>query len=307
MNNTKYLKIEKINEALKANPNAVISQDEERFHGQLNKLAKAIMQNKNNKIILLSGPSGSGKTTSSKILKNIFESNGVDTAIISLDNFYKKPEDMPKLPSGQPNFESVHSIDTDEIHDDFTELIEHGSCDIPVFDFSRGKRIEKAEHIQLRPGGLAIVEGIHALNPLISQALPKENLFSVYISIENGYENEAGDLKLHGRDLRLIRRLVRDYKYRNSTAENTLKMWPGVIHGEDRYLFPNKDRADYTINSLHSYEAAVFKHEALQLLADIDKTSEYYKYIKDIVNTLPLFLSLSPDLVPGNSLLHEFI
>ncbi|HHW46047.1 MAG TPA: nucleoside kinase [Clostridiales bacterium] len=307
MNNTEYLKIDKINEALKTDPEAVIMLDEQRFFERLIKLADTVLQDKKNKIILLSGPSGSGKTTSSQILKKIFESNGVDTAIISLDNFYKRPEDMPKLPSGEPDFESVHSIDTDEIHNDFIELIQYGSCDIPVFDFLKGKRIEKAEHIQLRPGGLAIVEGIHALNPLISQTLPRENLFSVYISIENGYESESGEIKLHGRDLRLIRRLIRDYKYRNSSAENTLRMWPGVIHGEEKYLFPNKNRADYTINSLHSYEAAVFKDEALQLLAGIGKSSEYYKYVKDIVEVLPLFVGISQDLVPSGSLLHEFI
>ncbi|MDD4699757.1 MAG: nucleoside kinase [Oscillospiraceae bacterium] len=298
--------VSEINSELKASPGQFIDIAEKAYHKRIADLATTIKSDSNNKIIMLAGPSGSGKTTTAHILCYYLEELNIKTHVISLDNFYQPINKMPLDEKGNPDFESVHSLDIKEIHRSFEDLINTGACSIPRFDFKVAKRSEKRIQIELEDNGLAIVEGIHALNPLLFENLPREKLFKLYISITSTL-NEDGQQLLTGRQMRLIRRIVRDSVYRNSSAENTLKMWPNVLLGEEKYLYQFKKTADYKFDTFHGYEPAVLKDRILELLEKVPTDSEHCSYVKDINYGLKDVVSISQDFVPINSLIREFI
>ena len=151
------------------------------------------------------------------------------------------------------------------------------------------------------------MEGLHALNPLIVDALPAENLLGLYISVGSDLKDDFGNVLLTGRELRLVRRISRDYYYRNSSPANTLDMWPGVVEGEEKHLAPYADNADYRINTFHSYEPAVFRDHVLELLETVPKSDPLYGQVRRLQAGLAPMRSLGWDFVPENSVLREFI
>lgn len=295
-----------INFSAKNDPLGFITCSEERYHNEIKSLAEKILNNEKYKIVLLAGPSGSGKTTTAHILKEYLFNIGLSAQVVSLDNFYLTTDKMPRLSNGQPDFETVYSLDIAEIYRCFSQIISVGKTDMPIFNFSKKSREEKLHTIDVSKGGIIIVEGLHALNPILYEKLPSDSLLKVYISV-NDYVTHNSKKLLSSRKMRLARRLSRDYIYRNTTPMQTLKLWTSVVEGEEKYLYCFKDTADLVIKTFHMYEPCVFRDVVYTLLKDLPETAENYNYAIELREALLRFEAISVQLVPENSLLREFI
>lgn len=284
----------------------LIRKAEEDYRKIIDEICEEVERDSNKKIIMLAGPSGSGKTTTAGKIKEKLESMGHEAYTVSLDDFYKNKGEGPMNPDGTYDFESVEALDVEMIHKCFRELIENSESELPVFDFMTGRRSECTNKIYLDDDDVIIVEGLHALNPKISGALPRENLFEIYISVASRFYDEK-EILLNKRNLRFIRRMVRDFQFRNSSVENTYSLWPQVMEGEDKYLFPYKDNADMIFNTTHAYEPCVFRNIATALLLEVEKDSKNYDDAQTLISALSKFPAIDKSLVPENSLLREFL
>jgi len=300
------LTVSKINEGTK-NILDFIQKSEEGYHNKINDVVNTIINDKNKKIICIAGPSASGKTTTSMYIAKELEKRGVHASVVSLDNFYGYEEDMPRFPDGRPDYESVYALDLKEVERAFKEIIAVGKTDIPIFDFLKHTRSDKRQIIDITDGGLLIVEGLHAINPVISENLPSESLLKIYISVNQSVYNDDGSVALNSRQLRFVRRLCRDSVYRSSDAKNTLHLWTMVLLGEEKYLYHLKPTADIKLITLHNYEPCLFKNIALKLLENLPLDSENYEEAMYIKKTLEGFNSIDPSLIPKTSLMQEFI
>lgn len=299
--------LSKINAFAKTRPAELINESEQQYRNEINRLVDKVLENNDYKIILLAGPSGSGKTTSAHIIKDTLAEKNVSAEVISLDNFYMTADKMPRLSNGNPDFESVYSLDLAEIQRCFSELISNDKTKIPIFDFTKGSRIEQMHEIDIHNHGIIIVEGLHALNPVLTEHLPLKNLLKVYISVNCSVCDEEGYEILSSRKMRLARRMSRDYLYRNTTAQATLKLWTSVIEGEAKYLYCFKDTADISLKTFHSYEPCVFKDIIIDLTEGLNPECENYDYVMSLRYGLEKFESVSQEFVPENSLIREFI
>ncbi len=296
-----------INKKSAENAQGFIFACEERFDSAVNAVVNTFLSNPVYDIVLLAGPSSSGKTTTAGILAQKICSTGKNAFIVSLDDFYFNRADIPFNEDGMKDYENVTALDVELIHKCFGELIEKRESELPVFDFTTGCRSEKTKHIALGKDDVIIVEGLHALNPVITQGLDETHLYKIYISVSSRILDDDGEILLNKRNLRLIRRMIRDYEHRNSSVENTLFMWQGVLSGEDKFLFPFESYADVKINSFHAYETCIFKNEALRLLAEVPSDSVYIEKVKELRNAITRFNSIDVSLLPEKSLLNEFI
>lgn len=298
--------LSKINNLAKNDPKALVEYAEKKYDNELNELVDKIKENNDYKIILLAGPSGSGKTTTAHLIKNKLIKSGKNAKVISLDHFFLPMDKMPLQENGEKDYESVYSLDIGEIHRCFKELIEKGKTLIPTFSFDTFTKIGE-EILDISDGGILIVEGLHALNNILTDELNQNNLFKIYISVNRTVVDDNGDRLLSSRQLRLIRRMSRDYLYRNTDALGTLKLWTSVVRGEEKYLYCFKDTADIKLFTFHSYEPCLFKNIIMDLLKDLPKTADNYDYIMDAKNALDKFQPIDTDLIPENSLISEFI
>lgn len=298
--------LSKINEAALSDPVGLIAGAEEAYDAELNLVAERILSAGHIKIILLAGPSGSGKTTTAHILQDKLTCRGHKVQVVSLDHFYLEAAKMPKLANGQPDFETVYALDIPEIHRSFSELIETGKTTIPTFDFKTKKR-GTPHLINISGNGLLIVEGLHALNPVLTDRLAADCLFKIYISANQRICDDNGDTVLSSRQIRLARRMSRDFIYRNTTAAETLRLWTAVVAGEEKYLYCYKDTADVQLKTFHSFEPCVFRNIILGLLEGLDASADNYDYVMHAKRGLERFVPLEPELVPETSLIREFI
>ncbi len=289
------------------NEESFISEWEERYNNKIDSIAKKVYESGVSEIIMIAGPSSAGKTTTAKKLRQSLKERGVGSYTVSLDDFYLNNEDSPRFPDGTPDFETVYCLDIKCFQEKMKELLEKGGSDLPEFDFLEGKRKAEYNHIKLNQNDVIIVEGLHALNPIITDHLPKDRLLKIYINVSSRIYDEKGDIILNKRNMRFIRRLVRDYKFRGSDVLNTYKLWISVCYGEDTYLFPYKDNADIKINTIHLYESCVLRESAIKLLSEVNKDSEFYKDSQRLIRSLMKFPVINPDKVPDDSLLREFL
>lgn len=288
------------------NKETLIEKSESRYRNIIDSVCEKINADSDKKIVMLAGPSGSGKTTTANKIKEKLESYGHKAYTVSLDDFYKNIGEGPKNEDGTYDFESVDSLDLELIHKCLQELITQSKSELPLFDFMTGKRKSEKNIIDLEKDDVIIVEGLHALNPAIADTLPAENLFKIYISVSSRiYDGEK--IVLNKRNLRFIRRMVRDFQFRNSPVEHTYSLWPAVMNGEDKFLFPFKNNADMMINSIHIYEPCVFKKEATELLSTVEKTSPNFEDAQKLISSLEKFPTIEDEFVPENSLLREFL
>lgn len=298
--------LSKINNLALNEPEKLIENAEKQYDDELNELVNRITANNDYKIILLAGPSGSGKTTTAHIIKNKLINSGKNAEVVSLDHFFLPMEKMPLQENGDKDFESVYSLDIPEIHRCFEELITNGKTVIPNFNFKSASR-EDGHLIDISDGGILIVEGLHALNPVLTNQLNRNNLFKIYISVNRTVVDDDGNRLLSSRQLRLIRRMSRDYLYRNTNAERTLKLWTAVVKGEEKFLYCFKDTADIKLITFHSFEPCIFKNIIVDLLKNLPITADNYEYIMSAKKALERFVSLDLNLVPETSLIREFI
>ena len=296
-----------INSLALNNPKELIDKAEQNYNTEINSIFNQITANPNYKIVLLAGPSGSGKTTTAHILKTKLDAANIKAEVVSLDHFFLSGDKMPKQENGEPDFESVYSLDVPEIHKCLGELITFGKTTIPIFSFQTKSREEQGHLIDISKGGILIVEGLHALNPVLTDKLNSENLFKIYISVNCSVVDDNGNKLLSSRQMRLIRRMSRDYIYRNTSAVDTLKLWTAVVNGEEKYLYPFKEKADVLLKTYHCYEPCIFKKIILNLLRDLPTTAENYNYIMMAKNSLEKFVALDTELVPNSSLIREFL
>ncbi len=296
-----------INAAANTSPEAFVTSTEEAYHKNIRDIAKSISETQDCcKLVMLFGPSSSGKTTTSHLLESAFREIGIGSTIISLDDFYRGESQAPLLPNGQHDYESVNALNVPEIESCLLSLINDNRCDMPVFNFEIRMPYPHRRQVVLKEHDIAIVEGIHALNPVITEKLPANGVSKIYISVKQGIHDGENEL-FTANGMRLVRRIVRDYNFRGTTPERTLAMWPAVMEGERKYIKPYRNEVDYTINSLHLYETCVLKMQAISILETVQKDSEQYGLAQRLIQSLQKFEPIRYEFVPKISILREFI
>ncbi|MBR2078839.1 MAG: zeta toxin family protein [Clostridia bacterium] len=294
-----------INCCVREDVQSFIESSERNYSRQIEAVTEEIASHNGRTLVMLAGPSGSGKTTTALLLRKKLQLMGRNAITVSLDDFYCEDNLNYTFEDGTVDFETVKALDVDLIGECLSKLLKEGSCNLPRFNFKTKNR-DKFTRTEIEKDGIIIVEGLHAINPVITDTVNTERMIKVYVSVSSRVlDGEA--VLLTKRDLRFVRRLIRDYHHRNTEVEYTFYLWNGVRKGEDRYLFPFSDRADIRIDSIHPYEPCVFKDTALKLLEHIEESSEYFKEASELKNKLSGFVSLPESVIPAESLLNEFI
>jgi uridine kinase len=256
--------------------------------------------------VLIAGPSSSGKTTFVKRLAVQLRVNGLRTAGLSVDNYFVDRARTPRDESGAYDFEHLDAVDLDLLGEHLRALDEGREIELPVFDFGTGARTFRGERLRRDGDQIVLIEGIHALNPRLTAAVPSERKFRVYISALTQLNLDCHN-RIATTDNRLLRRLVRDRLFRGHDARRTLEMWPSVRRGEKRWVFPYQGEADVAFNSALDYELAVLKPMAEPLLTEVKPFHAPYAEARRLMEFLGSFLTVSAALVPPNSILREFI
>jgi uridine kinase len=277
------------------------------YEEQLAIIADKIHANKKNiKLVLLAGPSSSGKTTTAKRLEVYLNSRGLKTYQISIDDYFVNRSDTPKDKNGKFDFESINAVDLNLFNNHMMQLLDGHKVTIPEYNFILGKREYKNKEIELKENDIVIIEGLHALNDQLTMSIDTKNKYRIYISPLT-HLNIDNHNRIHTSDLRRLRRIVRDNKYRGRSASETLKMWESIKEGEDNYIFPFQDDADVIINSALIYEIGVLKVYAEPLLFTVEESDPMYYEAIRLINFLRNFLSIPSEVVPNDSVLREFI
>ncbi len=295
-----------INQLAQSDPRQLVELSEANYRLQVDEVTdKILAAGGQYRIILLAGPSGSGKTTTAEKLAESLRAKGAGAEVMSLDNFFKNHEEYPILPDGTRDFESVYALDIDRIHYCLGQLLEEGHSTFPVFDFYTTRRAPEGVEISLEEGEVLIVEGIHALNPLLRETLPQEYLLKLYVSVGTCYVWQ-GERVLSPQGIRLMRRMVRDNNFRNYLPIQTMSRWARVLEGEQEFIYPFRDDADLVIDSSIYYEPCVFHQHLLPLLAP-KESGEYAEQIQGFFDALGLFCEIDKEYIPADTLLREFI
>lgn len=272
------------------------------------KIADVITENiDEKKLILIAGPSSSGKTTFSKRLEIHLKVNGLKPVSISLDDYFVNREDTPLDENGEFDFEALHAIDLELFNSDLEKILAGEEVEIPTFNFHSGKREYRGHKIQIKEDQPLILEGIHCLNDELTKSISRNNKFKIYISALTQLNIDEHN-RIPTTDTRLIRRLVRDSKYRSNDANRTLLLWQSVRRGEEKNIFPFQEEADIMFNSALFYELCALKKYAEPLLRQVDTTSPYHPEAKRLLKFLNYFINLeNEDDIPKTSILREFI
>ena len=257
------------------------------------------------RIILIAGPSSSGKTTLAKRLTIQLLSQGISPFPLEMDNYFVNREDTPRDEDGQPDFESLQAVDTHYLAQDLGRLVAGETVRMPRYNFKFGHR-EPGDEVQLQPGQVIILEGIHGLNPDLLPDFPLEQTFRIYASALTQLNLDRHN-RISTTDTRLVRRILRDSRERGYTARETIQRWESVQRGEKRYIFPYQENADIMFNSALAYELSALKPYAEPLLRQVPFGTREYIEAKRMLALLEWFQPVSSDLIPDNSILREFI
>ena len=284
----------------------IISLAEALHEKKISDIADKIIERKNVKAILIAGPSSSGKTTFAKRLGIQLRLNGLKPVTISVDNYFVERKDNPKHSDGTYDFECIEAIDLKLFNEHLTKLLNGEEIDVPTFNFKTGNKEYHGEKMKLADDEVLVMEGIHCLNDKLTESIPKEQKYKIYISaltvLNIDYYN-----RISTTDTRLIRRIVRDYQFRSYSALHTLQTWLSVNKGEEKYIYPFQEEADSMFNTSLIYELCVLKKHAHPLLKEITNVSKEFSEAKNLYNLLNYFEDIPDELVPRNSLLREFI
>jgi uridine kinase len=257
------------------------------------------------RFILISGPSSSGKTTFSKRLSIALRLHGIKPIAISLDDYFLDREKTPRDESGEYDYESLYAIDLELLNNNIFSLLRGDEITLPKFNFIDGKR-ENGEKIKLTKDQMLIIEGIHGLNPKLTENIPGYLKYNIYVSALTQLNIDYHH-RIPTTDGRIIRRIVRDSLYRGHSALSTIKMWPNVRKGEEKNIFPYQENADVMFNSALVYELALLKRRVVPLLEEIDDSKEEYPEASRLLNFLSFFKSIDDKEIPPTSILREFI
>ena len=274
---------------------------------KLTQIGNKIVENKNNKkIILIAGPSSSGKTTSSNKLCVYLKSKGVNPYLISTDDYFKDRSETPKDENGEYDFDTIDALDLELFNNHLQRLTNGEEVEIPVFNFLKGIKEYNGRKIKLNEDSILIVEGIHALNEKLTSKIPRENKIKIYLSPFTPLNIDNYNY-ISTRDIRLLRRIIRDSRTRGKTIFDTLKGWEKVKEGEEKFIFCFQDEADYVFNTAIIYEIGVLKTYVEPLLYSVPIDSPYYFNAKRLINFLRMFFPIPGEYVPADSILREFI
>lgn len=290
--------------ALRENPARVVAAEEKRYKINVEQASELVLAGTGS-VILLCGPSSSGKTTSAYRLAAELEQREKKAKIISLDNFYKPHAALPHWPDGTLNFESVDGLDIDCMVECLETLWKTGTAQFPAFDFKAQTRSEQTERVDWDEQTYLIFEGIHALNPKISGRLPCAA--KIYVSLHSDFVDPEGNIIIGAREMRLVRRIVRDYYHRNSSVQHTLSMWGNVLRGEEIYMRPYRTEADIHINTAHSYEPFLYRDTIFELLSNAGDCGDYRFVVNRLISAQRHFFQIPQELIPATSLIQEFL
>lgn len=270
------------------------------------KIADEIMARPEVKLVLIAGPSSSGKTTFSKRLAIQLMANGLHPYPISLDNYFVNREATPKDEKGDYDFESLYALDIDFFNEQLKALFTGKEVELPRFNFQKGIRENSGRTLRLEKGMILILEGIHALNPTLTKHIDITNKYRIYVSALTTIMLDAHNY-IPNTDNRLLRRIIRDNKYRGYSALETIRRWPSVRAGEDKWIFPYQEQADAMFNSALLFELAVIRNQALPLLEQVPENVPEYSEAYRLRKFLRYFVSMSDREIPPTSLLREFL
>lgn len=299
------LTVSDINRNVISNPKEFIEKCEKRHNDVIKKIGEKIYSKGNIKLIAIAGPSSSGKTTFSNKLRTELEKRGIYPVKISMDDYYLDRSNLTREEEKNIDYEDINLIDIPLFNRHLKELIEGKEVTMPRFDFPTKKSLV-GEKIKLKENSPIIIEGIHALNEKLTASIPRDNKFEIYIGphVQINLDDHNPISVTH---LRLIRRLVRDYRSRGSDVSRTLGMWESVRKGEFKWIYGNQEGVDFVYNSVLDYEFCVLKKYALPLLKQVDESKSFYNLSRTLIKYLKYFVDIEDDCVPDNSLLREFI
>jgi len=295
----------KINKLVEQDPMGLITLAEEEYTAKINGVVGQIKE-AGVSVVLLCGPTSSGKTTTAE---RIAQGLGKGTSAVSTDDFFHPKNKINDVFDSKPDFDSIKAMDLEYMNNCVNTLIKSGKSEFPVFDFESGGTIIEKRTITLHDGGFIIIEGIHALSDEIIEMVnnaKRKNYIGIFIDFGSFY-SYGGKVITGGREMRLIRRLVRDKNFRNSDAENTFNLWKNVVKNEDASLLPSAKRAHMRLNTGGFTDGGILKNQALNVLGEIKTSSEYFKYAEHLINIIKNFEPIDNRLLPTNSLLTEFV
>ena len=231
---------------------------------------------------------------------------GLKPVQISLDNYFVNREDTPKDENGEYDFEALEALDYEQFGNDMLAMMEGKEVDMPTFNFQTGRREYKGDKLTACPETVFVVEGIHGLNPKLSEKIPAENKYKIYVSALTQVAIDSHN-RIPTTDNRLLRRIIRDFRYRHYSAEETIKRWPSVRRGEDKNIFPFQEEADVMFNSALPYELGVIKRYATPVLRGVNETTPEYSEAQRLLKFLSYFREVPDDEIPPTSILREFL
>ena len=273
---------------------------------KLSRIADEIASRRGVRVVLIAGPSSSGKTTTCKRLSIQLVTNGIRPVGLSLDDYFLDREKTPLDASGEYDFESLYALNLPLFNEHLNTLIAGGEVELPRYDFMTGKNVGSGKRLRLKENEVLVIEGIHALNPELTAQIPEHQLFRVYASALTTITMDDHNY-IPTTDNRLLRRIIRDYKYRNNTAQQTLHRWASVRAGEDKWIFPFQENADVMFNTAMLFELAVIKTQAEPLLEQVPENSEEYSEAHRLLHFLKYIKPIPENQIPPTSLLREFL
>lgn len=272
---------------------------------QIGRIADRIVES-GARIVLIAGPSSSGKTTTCKRLAVQLMTRLVTPKTISLDDYFIDRAHTPLDESGDYDYESLYALDLERLNSDLTRLLSGEEVNLPTYSFELGARVDKPKPLQMHPSDVLILEGIHGLNPELTSAIDESSIFKVYVSALTTLAIDDHNW-ISPNDNRLLRRIVRDYRYRNTSALDTIRRWPSVRRGEEKWIFPFQENADATFNSSLLFELGVMKEYAEPLLRQVPHNVREYSNAYRLLRFLEYFDPIPTDQIPHTSLLREFL
>lgn len=284
----------------------IINVNEALQEKKIARIADQIAARHDVKLVLLAGPSSSGKTTTCKRLSIQLLTCGLKPLQISLDDYFIDRDKTPLDANGEYDYESIHALNIALINEQFNALFKGEEIELPRYNFQTGKSEKSGKRLKLAPNDIVVVEGIHALNPELTAQIPEQQKFRVYVSALTTILLDEHNY-IPTTDNRLLRRIIRDYKYRGCSAEDTIRRWPSVRAGENKWIFPYQENADVMFNTAMIYELAVIKKQADPVLEAVPENCDEYAEAYRLKKFLGYFHAVDYDKLPPTSLLREFL
>lgn len=302
--------IGELNEAIKERRTGELINVAEALHEKyIGQIAERIAHSNDEggaRVVFLAGPSSSGKTTTCKRLAVQLLTNCKKPKMVSLDDYFVNRVDTPLDETGDYDYESLYALDLDRLNDDLTRLLDGKEINLPTYSFELGRRVERDRPMRLNDDDVLLIEGIHGLNPELVGRIPADRLFKVYVSALTSLSIDDHNW-IPTTDNHLLRRIVRDNKYRHTSATETIRRWPGVRRGEEKWIFPFQENADATFNSSLLFELAVMKPYAEPLLRQVAHNTPQYTEAYRLLKFLSYFSTIPVEQIPATSLLREFL